>query len=433
MATLGGPGGPKIPGPLPGMIGKPGGAPLPGVGRPGGLPGMGKPGVPGLPGFGAQKGAAAVHSAVSGTPAAAVLKKKAAEQARRDPFATKASAGAVTYDEVAVVVPGADERALSGADERPKMSARTRGIFVGVGAGLIIVGIIVGSLVAGRVEQAMKVRDARIAKIEIEKLNKVFAIVDEQITKASAAAQQGTFDRAYMKVLNENLQGNPFNPSLFTDRNYKNFEPATIDALNTYYDQWAELYSTLGTHFRRTENDEPELAASDAEYAKGDPLRYGVVFARNEESGALLANVVVLGKKETKDGQLTSRIQTEVGIYGDSRTYYNGKPGDAELGKAPETYVIEVAPQSEGDLLADAPKPHFEQYKARLKALADLVARMRESQQALKTAVDKIAAESAPSLLTGLDIEEDVEEYQRAAAKAAEAVATGGAGEKAAE
>jgi len=358
----------------------------------------------------------------------AARRKPSAEEVRRDPFATRSAVVVPGFQpEVAeVIVAGVDEQqAMVGATTRAKMSPKTRYMILGGCVGLLLIGFVVGSLVAGRVEKAMMVRDARIAQIEIEKLGNTFAAVDQAITTASQEAQQNKFSKEHMKVLAEKLQGNPFNPTLFTDRSYKGFDDATVDALNTYYDQWGELYTALGSHFRKTENDEPELAASDAEFAKGDPTQFGVVFARDEDTNTILANLVVLGKKATADGQTSTRIQSDVGLYSGpedgKRTVYAGKEGDEEFSKAPDGFVIPVA--SDDALLKDGVKPHFAQYQARLKEMAALVASMREAQKNLSTAINKIAAESAPSLLTGINVDDAVEEYRKAALAAAAGLA----------
>jgi hypothetical protein len=426
-------GGPKLPGSLPGLGGKLGGAPLPGMAKPGALPGLGKQGLAGLPGFGAQKSVVPPYMQPGGAAPEPGPRKPPAEQVRRDPFASSGPSAPVPGFEqpMAEIVASVDERPAGVPAVRAKMVPKTRNMMLGVGAALVLIGFGAGSIVAGRVEDAAMIRDARIAKIELEKLGATFTIVDEAITSASRDAQAGKFNKEHMKILGEKLQGNPFNPTLFTDRNYKNFDPATITALNNYYDQWSELYVSLGSHFRKTENDEPELGASDAEFAKADPAHYGVVFARNEESSAILANLVVLGKRETKDGQLMTRVQNEIGTYGDERALYNGKAGDEEFAKNPEGFVIEVAPQTDADLLKDAAKPHFAQYQTRLKKMADLVASMREAQATVKTAVDKIAAESPPMLLTGISVSSDVEAYQKASIEAAAGAAA--AAEKAKE
>ena len=424
-------GGPKVPGPLPGLGGKPGGAPLPGMGKVGApLPGMGRQGLAGLPGFGPQKGVVPPFMQQPGGPAPDPgPRKPPAEQVRRDPFASSGPSVPVPGFEqpMAEIVASIDERPVGVPVTRAKMSPKTRNIMLGGGVGLVIIGFVVGVMVAGRVETAAKIRDARIAQIELDKLGKTFTAVDSAITAAYQDAQQNKFNKQHMEILNEKLQGNPFNPTLFTDRNYKGFDPATVAALNTYYDQWSELYMALGAHFRKTENDEPELSASDAEFPKGEPARYGAVFARNEEANTILANIVVLGKTEVKDGQTSVRTQSEVGTYGDSRTLYNGQAGDAEFSKTPDTYAIAIAPPGDNDLLKDAAQSHFAQYQARLKAMADLVALMRESQKNVKAAVDKIADESAPRLLTGINVNKDVEAYQKAALEAAAGAAAAAA------
>ncbi|MCK9461886.1 MAG: hypothetical protein M0R80_19830 [Proteobacteria bacterium] len=397
----------KPPGPLPGAM-KPGGAPLPGAKRMGAA----------LPGLGAKRQAATPFMKPVEKP---VAPKVSVEQIRRDPFATStASAPIETYGGAgAMVVPGADER-IGAAAAKSKMSTRQKAISLGVALGLLIIGFGVGSVVAGRVEDAIMIRDARIIQIEVNKLNALFAEVDGALTKAYQDAKANKFDKGYLKILAEKLQGNPFNPSLFTDRNYKNFDPATVEALHTYYDQWTVLYTELGKHFRATDNDDPQLSATGEEFTKLLEPRYGVVFTRDEEgNGALIGNLVVLGKSEEKDGKIATQIQYEVGTYGDSRTFYNGPAGDSEFSKNAEGYVIAVEPQAEGGLLKDATQPHFAQYTERLKELTDILARMREAQSTVKAAIDKIAAESPPSLLTGMSVDDDVEEYKVGAAKAA--------------
>jgi hypothetical protein len=407
-------------GPLPG-VGKPGSAPLPGAGKPGAapLPGAGKPGAAPLPGLGAQKaGRLMARPAQQAAP-----KGPSVEQIRRDPFATYSAPASVdAYSAAApMIVASAEDRiSIPPPPVKIKVSRRQKLIGAGIALGLILIGFGVGSVVAGRVEEAVMIRDARIIQYEVEKLAVMFKEVDGALSSAYQDAKANKFDKGYLKVLSEKLQGNPFNPSLFTDRNYKNFDAATLEALNNYYTQWTELYTALGTHFRATENDEPELSATGEEFAKLQEPSYGVVFTRDEEgNGQLIGNLVVMGKTAEKDGKIASQIQYEVGTYGDERTIYNGPPGDSEFSKNAETYVIAIEPQKDGGLLKDATQAHFARYTARLKELTDLLARMREAQVTLKVAIDKIAAESPPSLLTDMDVENDVEEYKVGAAKAA--------------
>jgi hypothetical protein len=409
-------------GPLPGA-GKPGAAPLPGMVR----PGAGKPGAAPLPGLGAPKGASTPFAKKQSV-APAAPKGPSPEQIRRDPFATSAaSSGGDSYAATpSLIVAGVDERVASGTVAKSKMTRRQKLTAAGIAAGLVVIGFGGGSVVAGRVEKAVMVRDARIIQYEVDKLGGIFTEVDGALSKAYQDAQANKFDKSYLSVLSEKLQGNPFNPSLFTDRSYKGFEPATLAALNTYYDQWTELYTSLGTHFRATENDEPELATTGEEFTKLLEPSYGVVFTRDEQgNGALIGNLVVMGKTEAKDGKISAQVQYEVGTYGDSRDVYNGAPGDAEFSKNAEAYVIPVEPQKDGGLLKDATQAQFVRYTARLKALTDLLARMRESQQKVKSAIDKIAEEGAPSILTGMNVDRDVEEYKKGAAQAAAGIAEG--------
>jgi hypothetical protein len=188
-----------------------------------------------------------------------------------------------------------------------------------------------------------------------------------------------------------------------------------------YYTQWTELYAELGVHFRATENDEPELSAEGEQFTKLLEPKYGVVFTRDEEgNGQLIGNLVVLGKTEEKDNKTAAQVQYEVGTYGEERTLYSGPSGDSEFSKAAETYVIAMAPQEkEGSLLKGATESHFARYTARLKSLTEILASMREAQKTLKVAIDKIASESAPSILTDMNVDDDVEEYKVGAAKAA--------------
>jgi len=353
----------------------------------------------------------------------AAPKGPSVEQLRRDPFASYAAS---VQSDVGGAGPSmgrplVEERiSIPPPPVKSKFSQRQKLTAFGVAVGLIVIGFSVGSIVAGRVEDAVMIRDARIIQYEVDKLGALFTEVDGSLTAAYQDAQANKFDKAYLAVLSDKLQGNPFNPSLFTDRNYKNFDAATLEALNTYYSQWTELYATLGVHFRATENDEPELSTTGAEFTKLLEPNYGVVFTRDEEgSGQLIGNLVVVGKTAEKDGQIEAQVQYEVGTYGDGRKIYNGPPGDSEFSKNAETYVIAVEPQKDGGLLKDATQAHFVRYTARLKALTDLLARMREEQQTLKTAIDKIAAESPPSLLTGMNVDNDVEEYKKGAVKAA--------------
>jgi len=414
-------GGAKPAAPLPGAL-KPGAAPLPGAGK----PGAAKPGGAPLPGLGARRQGGAPFMQKPEKPAAP--KGPTVEQIRRDPFASySAASGGESYAAApSLIVAGVDERIMSTAAARPKLTQRQKLTAIGIAIGLLIIGFGGGSVVAGRVEQAIMIRDARIIKYEIDKLVALFSEVDSALTKAYQDAQANKFDKGYLRILSEKLQGNPFNPSLFSDRSYKGFDAATVEALHTYYDQWTLLYTELGTHFRATDNDEPQLATTGEEFTKLQEPSYGVVFVRDEEgNGQLIGNIVVLGRTAEKDGQLTTQFQYEVGTYGDERKPYNGPAGDAEFSKAAETYVIAVEPQSEGGLLKDATQSHFARYTARLKKLADIVARMRTAQQTLKTAIDKIADEGAPSLLTGMDVDRDVEEYKVGAAKAAAGTAEG--------
>ena len=411
-------------GPLPGAV-KPGAAPLPGAGKPGAapLPGAGKPGVAPLPGLGAQKAGRLMAKPA----AAAAPKGPSVEQLRRDPFATySAPAAADPYSAGApLLVSSAEDRiSIPPPPIKTKISRQQKLMAGGIALVLVIIGFGVGSVVAGRVEEAVMIRDARIIQYEIEKLSVLFKDVDGALTSAYQDAKANKFDKAYLKVLAEKLQGNPFNPSLFTDRNYKGFDAATLEALNAYYTKWTELYTALGTHFRATENDDPQLSTTGAEFTKLLDPTYGVVFTRDEEgNGQLIGNLVVLGKSEEKDGKIATQTQFEIGTYGDERSLYNGPAGDSEFSKNAETYTIAVEPQKDGGLLKDATKAHFVRYTERLKELADLLAQMRTAESTLKAAIDKIAAESPPSLLTSMDVDNDVEEYKLGAAKAAAGIA----------
>jgi hypothetical protein len=200
---------------VPGVIGgvKPGIAPLPGAGKPGAAPlpgapkpGAAKPGVAPLPGLGAQKAGRLLQQ----TAKAAAPKGPSQEQLRRDPFATH------TAPAQSDAMGGVPSMGMYGVEERisipppvikTRITQRQKLAAFGIGIGLILIGFLVGWIVAGRVEKAIMVRDARIIQYEVDKLGALFTEVDGALATAYQNAQANKFDKGYLQLLSEKLQG----------------------------------------------------------------------------------------------------------------------------------------------------------------------------------------------------------------------------------
>ncbi|MCP4674982.1 MAG: hypothetical protein GY854_05655 [Deltaproteobacteria bacterium] len=404
-APLPGLGGPPSKAPLPGIGGQPGGAPLPGVAKPGGLPGAAaKPGI--VPPFMQQP-----------EPEPEAPKGPNPEQVARDPF------GAAPPPSQTAVRPSfAPDQGLIGSagDASVSFSEGEAGksrlpIIIGglvIGFFALLIGYFTGTGRSGRVELNIAIRDAFIVEYEIKKAAKLF---NEIQTVANAALNKATkreYETTHIPFLTQKVKGNPIKPNVFTDRNYKKFDPAAVQWLMDYNQKWFKLDKLIQEHRKQTKYDEAALKAAKEQFQKLLQTQYGVVFARNKQSGGQLsANLIVMGPG-TEEGMF--KVQADTGTFADERAIYNPAPDVEEnlLSKEPEKYVIPVGEQSKGGLLQNATQSHFKKYGGRLKEITDLMKGMVELQKNLLGKLSEICSQD-PVIGGGFDPIEAFEEYKQ--------------------
>ena len=424
-------GGGKLPGPLPGLGGaKPGGgAPLPGLGggaKPGGgapLPGLGgaqepKPVVPPF----MQQQQQQQQQPPGPDP----------EQQKRDPFAADnlpAQRPSYRPDEGLI---GADASTTFSESEAGKSRKPLVIVMIVLAVVALGLGFMGGKAVSGRVALNIAIRDALIVEYEIKQAAALFDEIEGVVNTALRKAAKREYDEKHLGFLSDKLKGNPVKPQIFTERNYRNFDAAAVQWLNKYYNKWGDLYDEVEEHRRKTRNDEKVLTAAREEFEKLLKTNYGVVFARDEEKGGqFVANLVVLGASEEDDGETLVQVQQDTGTYGDERKLYNPEPGDKKLTEEPEEYVVLVGDNSKAGVLKNATQSHFDEYSKRLREMSDLMKGMRDTQQNLLNKLAEIASQAPVSLLGGIDVEEEFDEYvEKAESGAFEAQPAEGEGEQ---
>lgn len=424
-----------MPGPLPGLGGKPGGGPLPGLGGGfpgGGLPGMGArpsnlPGMPaggglpglkpagGLPGMPAGGGLPGMKPAggLPGQPApmAAPPFMQQAQpepapvqpvQDGRDPF------GQVSAPSQAMpmMMPVTNEVSIEDAPLMNEKSKKTLLMAVSiVGALAVFLGYLLGNGVSGRRELNIAIRDALIVDYELKEVGKLFNEAQTMVNTAVIKTGQRQFDEAHLTFLKSRISGNPLKASILTERNYKKFDAAAVQWLVDYYKKWDQLYELIQEHRRSTEYDLKELKAAQDQFYKLLETNYGVVFKRDKE-GKFFGNVVVLGATEGDKVQ----VQTDTGTYAFDRTLYSPEGEDTALTKEPENYVVALGPESKAGLLGNATQSHFMKYAKRLKEISDLMKVMGEIQQNLLNKIDGICSQD-PAAFVDPNPEEGLKEY----------------------
>ncbi len=406
----------KLPGPLPGLGGKAGGAaPLPGLSgaKPGAapLPGLGgpKPGAAPLPGLGG-----AAKPVVPPFMQQAEPEKPAGpspEALARDPF----GAENLPAQRPSFIPPDSG----FGSDKGPAFSeseaGRSRKPLLLGGSLLVVICLFVGYLggnaTSGRVALNIAIRDARIIDYELKKSSKLFEEVEGMINSALLDAQKRKYHKNHLTFLSDNVEGNPVNPRIFTDRNYKNFDVAAVQWLNQYFNKWGELYGMIEKHRRQTKNDAKALEATGEEFKKLLTTQYGAVFGRNDKAGGqLTADLVVVGACEEEKGAMMCQVQVDTGTFGDQRELYSPEGENSDLTKEPGKYVMAIGENSKAGLLKNSTQSHFMKYAERLKAMSDQMKGMREIMQNLRNKISEISSQE-PVSFGGFDVEEEVNNY----------------------
>jgi hypothetical protein len=350
------------------------------------------------------------------------------EEMERDPFGKAPARARPSF------APGAGEIGASrdsldptvlAAASKSKWQTLIGGILIGIVA--IIVGYMSGSAVSGRVELNIAIRDARIVEWETKKAAKLFDDVQTVVNSALVKASKRVFDSAHLDYLAANVKGNPIPAQVFTQRNYKKFDPAAVQFLNGYYNKWDKLNGLIQDHKRKTNNDKEILSASKEAFEKLLTTNYGAVFNRDKAQNKFLSNVVVLGNVSNRDGKTFVKVQAATGTLGDDRELLNPSEDasptkiGSDLFAQPDKYVVEISGQSKSGLLKDATVSHFESYAMRLKEISDLMKGMTEEKQNLLNKLASIASQEPVGILAGgVDVEDEVEEYieQRASSDA---------------
>lgn len=416
-------GGGNLPGALPGLGGaKPGGTgPLPGLG--GGkapLPGLAGGAAP-LPGLGGAKAPLPGLGQAKAKPVIAPFQQQAEpakrkgpdpEQVKRDPFShSNLPAQRPSYLPHEGLI-GADPTAVFSEAEAGKSR---KPLFVGIAILVVIsigLGYMGGSAVSRRVELNIAIRDALIVKWELDNVRKLFDEVETVVNNAMTKAASREYNAQHVEFLSDKVKGNPVKPTIFTDRNYKRFDVAAVQWLNSYFNKWGELYSQIEDHRRKTRNDEAMLGAAGEEFKKLLTTNYGVVFVRDDKKGnQFVGNIVVLGALSDKDGKVMAQVQVDTGTYGDDREIYNPEGADSELTKEPERFVVVIGDNSKQGVLKNATQSHFEAYAQRIRGISDLMKPMREIQGNLLNKLTEICSQDPAGFLGGIDPEEELQEY----------------------
>jgi hypothetical protein len=381
--------------PLPGLGNKPSYAPLPKLGdKPAPIPPFMRPSEPPQP---------------------------SPEEVARDPFGKAPPRARPSY------APGEGEIRPSRMSLDPKMLAAAEGskrqlliTALVIGFIALIFGYMAGSAVSKRVDLSIAIRDARIVDWEIRNSAKLFNDVQTVLSSAYQKARAGQiFDGAHLGFVHENVHGNPIPPRLFTDRNYKKFDPAAVHFLAAYNNNWTKLNRLIVEHKRKTNNDKGMLASAKAETLKLLTTNYGVIFSRDpRQQDKFIADLVILGALTEKQGKPTVSIQLTPGTVGDERELLNPEPDytpakpQESLYADPDKYVVEIGLRSKNGLLKNTTISRFEQYALRLKEIMDLMKTMTEEQGNLLSKLTSIASQEPPGFLAGgIDVHEDVEKY----------------------
>ncbi len=430
----------KMPGPLPGLGGKPSLGPLPGIGG-GGLPGIGG----GLPGMGARPGGVAPlpgmkpagglpsMSPVGGAAPLPGMKPgplpgglggqpgnivppfmqqaqpapeptPSIQQDDRDPFGQASAPNAAAM--MPMIMPATNEVSIEDAPLMNEKSKKTMIMAVSiVSVFAIAIGYLLGNGVSARRELNIAIRDALIVDYELKEAGKLFDEAQTMINSALIKTGKREFDEQHLNFLKSNIGGNPLKPTLLTERNYKKFDAAAVQWLIDYYKKWDELYGLIQEHRRATEYDIKELKATQEQFIKLLETTYGVVFKRDKE-GKFFGNVVVLGEVSGD----TVRVQTDSGTYAFERTMYNPEGEDSALTKDPEKYVIMLGQESKAGLLGNATQSHFTKYSKRIKEISDLMKTMGEIQQNLLNKISSICSQD-PAAFVDPNPEEGLQEY----------------------
>lgn len=331
----------------PGRSGRPpadpfGAPPAGGPGRPGGFPSAPPGSVP-APGRSIPPGA---------QPAAGPA----------DPFAV-ASPAAAGAREVRLVI---DDKAVSDAE----VGRKSGGKFMVGAIAAALVGIAVGWFV-GTTARERQIYDivladgkdiynaASSATATVEKAQK---LIDEALKAAApAAGKEVSVDFNALEELRKLPK--PFPADVFSRKYYRAFEPATVDALFTYYNNtnllWAKIAAVTARSLSPTGREGLEKAAKAADtLAKSD---YGCVpFKEGDTFACGLVNV-----KRGDDGKLA--VVTRGGTY--TKEPYAGQ----DMGAKASDYVILIDKGRSNDILGAATN-QFQTYARDLmeaKQLAD--------------------------------------------------------------
>jgi hypothetical protein len=287
------------------------------------------------------------------------------------------------------------------------------GVLIGLVA--LFIGYFGGKGYSGRVALNIAIRDALIVDFEINKAADLFSEVQTVVSTAVLKASKREYDKNHIVFLSQKVKGNPIPAAIFTERNYKNFDAAAVQWLMDYYQNWSKLDKLIQAHRMKTQNDESALTASADAFAKLIETQYGVVFTRAGSN--FMGNLVMLASGE-KEG--TVKVQAAAGTYGDDRTVYNPEPGDSDLTKEPDKYVVVLGDESKRGLLQNASQSQFKEYAMRLNEMSDLMKTMGELQANLKQKLSGICSQD-PVPLGGIDAVEEAEEYKKKHAASASA------------
>jgi hypothetical protein len=299
--------------------------------------------------------------------------------------------------------------AIEAASNRPQMLigiAIVMTIGMMVGAGMVIV-------YSGRTAVNVAIRDALIVQFEYTKAFNLAEELNSGMATALAAAGKRNVDQTHLQFIKANVHGNPIPKTLFSERNYKTFDPLAVGLMVDYNQMWTKLALLLDEHKRATGNDMTELTAARPEFEKLLNANYGVVFTRdNKQENKLIANVVLMG---AANGEKV-KVQTDSGTFGDERILYSPAGEDAGLTKEPDKYVVEVGQQSKDGLLGNATQSHFDAYARRLREIGDTLKAMEEMKNSLR---DKLLAMTSqePVFFSGCDALGDFEAHKAKSAR----------------
>ncbi len=297
----------------------------------------------------------------------------------------------------------------AGKSRKPIMIAAVVIALIGVG-----VGYMGGKAVSGRIALNIAIRDALITEYEIKQAASLFDELQIVLNTALSAAAKREYDSVHMGFVNEKIKGNPVPTTLFTERNYKNFDAAAVHWLTDYYNKWGKLDGLIQVHRRKTANDEKILTASKKKLMALLQTPYGVVFSRDKKANKrFTADVVVLGNCDTKKGKTMCGVQVAPGTLGDERELFNPSPeGEnvSELAEKPTSFVAVLGDNSKKGLMKNASQSHFDEYIARLQEMSKLMAAMSKTQEDLLNKMSAICSQD-PVSGTGVDPEAERDDY----------------------